>query len=99
MAKFVAANGFWLWLLDKLGCDGLTMPWKTIYLRPDYINDAGLRAHEWVHIGQIDRHGAVVFSVLYIYYLARFGYWSSPFEIEAYAVQADVERRIAGHTV
>lgn len=80
---FVEASGFWLWLMNKIGCDGLTMPWRTIYMRQVYFNDAQLRAHEQAHIDQIDRLGPVWFSTLYLWQLAWFGYEHMPLEIEA----------------
>jgi hypothetical protein len=80
---FVVARGFWLWLLDQLEVDGLTMPWRTIYMRAEYMDDPGLRAHELAHIRQIDRMGPVRFSVVYLYQLWRYGYQNMPLEIEA----------------
>lgn len=84
---FVRAGGFWLWVLDRLSCDGLTMPWRTIYLRPECWFDEGLRAHELAHIDQIDRMGPIRFSVTYLWQLATIGYDRMPLEIEANAAQ------------
>ena len=70
-------------VFNMLGVDGLTMPWRTVYLRPGCENDRPLVVHELVHIKQIDRYGPVLFALLYIWYLVRFGYWQSPLEIEA----------------
>lgn len=81
--RFVKANRFWLAVLDATGCDGLTMPWRTIYMRPDCFHDTRLRAHELAHIGQIERLGPVWFSVVYIYQLCRYGYDDMPLEREA----------------
>lgn len=92
--EFVRAEGFWLWLLDRLACDGLTMPWCTIYMRPEHFDNQLLRIHELAHIDQIGRLGAVRFSLAYLYYQVRFGYFKNPFEIEAYAIQAEAERLI-----
>lgn len=80
---FVPASGFWLWVIDRLGCDGLTMPWRTVYMRECWFNDADLRAHELVHIAQIDRMGPVWFSIVYLWQMARYGYEAMPLEIEA----------------
>lgn len=85
MTHIVAANALWLRIMDCLGCDGLAMPWRTIYLRPSAVDDPTLIAHELVHIEQMDRDGTVPFCVKYLYYLVKHGYWQSPYEIEAYA--------------
>lgn len=42
-----------------------------------------LRRHEWVHVAQIRRHGAVVFYALYLFYNITRGYERNPFEVEA----------------
>lgn len=83
------ASGFWLLVLNILSCDGLTMPWRTVYLRPEYRYDDGLLAHELVHINQIVRLGAWRFSLRYLYELVRYGYWNMPLEIEARRAQED----------
>jgi hypothetical protein len=84
---FVKAEGFWLKVLDLLGCDGLTMPWRTVYIRPACWHDKGLWAHEFVHLAQIDRMGPIWFSIRYLYELARYGYRDMPMEIEAREAQ------------
>lgn len=89
--RFVEARGLWLWLLDRLGCDGLTMPWRTIYMRRSCMDDVGLRAHELAHIHQIDRMGAFRFSVVYLYQLATYGYDDMPLEREACVEQMAAE--------
>lgn len=81
--RFIVASGVWLWLLDHLGCDGLTMPWRKIYIRYEHCYDKHLRAHEICHIRQIESLGPVRFSVLYLWQLYRYGYWSMPLEVEA----------------
>lgn len=87
--RWVRASGFWLRVLDLLGCDGLTMPWRAVYLRPVHFANDGLRAHELVHIEQIDRDGAVRFSVRYLWWLVRYGYARNPYEVEAYGRSPD----------
>lgn len=81
--RFVEATGFWLWLLDNLSCDGLTMPWRKIYLRRECWYDRHLRAHEICHIRQIERVGPVAFSFQYMWQLFWFGYSNMPLEQEA----------------
>ena len=81
---FKIAKGPWLWLLDTLDLIAIVMPWRTVYCKADWFHDPTMRTHEMVHIAQIERHGAVWFSLLYLYYLARYGYRQNPLEIEAY---------------
>jgi hypothetical protein len=83
-AKFVTAYGPWRWLLNSLGCAAITMPWKRIYILSEHQFNESLRRHELVHIEQIDREGAIRFSVKYLWWLLIRGYWENPFEIEAY---------------
>ena len=59
------------------------MPWKTIYLLPSHLNDAGLIAHEKVHVEQIVRLGPFKFTFLYLWYNLKYGYWDNPLEVEA----------------
>lgn len=68
------------------------MPWRTIFMRPGHLDDHRLRIHELVHIEQIERHGAIRFTVLYLWYLLRFGYWLNPFEIEAYGIENEAKK-------
>jgi hypothetical protein len=84
-AEFVIASGFWCWLLNRLGCAAITMPWKTIYILDEHKFNQSLRRHELVHIEQIERDGAVMFSIKYLWWLARYGYWANPYEVDAYA--------------
>jgi hypothetical protein len=68
---------------------GICMPWRTIYLMPDQMNNAGLIRHEQVHVMQIERDGAIVWTIKVFWYLLRYGYQNSPYEVEA--------REISGH--
>jgi hypothetical protein len=71
-------------LLERLGCAAITMPWKRIYILERYQFNQSLRRHELVHIEQIERGGPVMFSIKYLYWLARYGYAKNPYEIDAY---------------
>ena len=42
-----------------------------------------LAAHEAVHVEQIERDGAIKWTIKILYYLLRYGYLKSPYEIEA----------------
>ena len=83
-AKIVEARGFWKFLLRRLHVAAIVMPWRTIYIAKPYLNHQGLIAHELVHIEQIERDGPIKFSIKYLWWLARFGYWNHPYEVEAY---------------
>ena len=80
---FRPARGPILWWLRATGYGGITMPWGRAYLVPERLDDAGLRAHEAVHLEQIDRLGPVRFVARYLWLLARHGYERHPMEIEA----------------
>ena len=76
-------------VLRRVGFAGICWPWRTIYLLPEYADHPKLIAHEMIHIEQIDRHGPVRFTVLYLWYTLTRGYWANPFEQEAYRRQHD----------
>ncbi len=61
----------------------ITMPWKTVYCRPGQEDNYALAAHEAVHVAQIERDGAFRWTVKIFYYLIRYGYLKSPYEVEA----------------
>jgi len=78
-------RGFWAWLLRRTGLAAITMPWRTVYVRKSEAHRAGLIRHELVHVEQIERDGAVLFTARYLWWLIRYGYWANPYEVEAYA--------------
>lgn len=92
--KFVPAYGPWRWFLKGAGYRAITMPWRSIYVLREYLEVEELRRHELVHIEQIERDGAVKFSILYLWYLVRYGYWNNPYEQEAYRRQSDCEQDV-----
>lgn len=81
---FVVAGLFWRPAPRLLGAVAITMPWRRVYMLPGDFDDITVRRHELVHIGQIERDGAVLFCVKYPWWLLRFGYRNTPYEIEAY---------------
>lgn len=81
----IEAKGFWRWLLNLLGLVAIVMPWRRVYILAEWIDNPIIRRHELVHIEQIDRDGAVRFSVKYLWWLLRYGYSQNPYELEAYA--------------
>jgi hypothetical protein len=72
-----------LWFLKLAGALAVTMPWRTVYCRPGEEGNQPLAAHEAVHVAQIERDGAVMWTLKIFYYLLRYGYLNSPYEIEA----------------
>ena len=72
-----------LWFLKLAGALAVTMPWRTVYCRPGEEGNQPLAAHEAVHVAQIERDGAVMWTIKIFYYLLRYGYLDSPYEIEA----------------
>ena len=79
------ATGIILWFLRYSGALAVTMPWKKIYCRPGQENNDALFVHECIHIQQIERDGAVKWTLKVFYYLLRYGYASdkNPYEQEA----------------
>lgn len=77
------ATGLILLFLRISGAWAVTMPWKVIYARPEHVDDPKLLTHEKVHIQQIERDGVVTWAFKVLWYLVRYGYRNSPYEIEA----------------
>ena len=77
------AYGFWLWLLRYVGHAAVTLPWGTVYCFPGREFDDALFAHERVHLIQIERDGAILWTLKTWYYYFRYGYQNSPYEVEA----------------
>ena len=76
------AGRFWKFVLGRFGFIGVTMPWA-IYILPEFYRDRRLMRHEFAHVRQMRRDGVVVWFFKASYYIVRFGYWRSPYEIEA----------------
>lgn len=86
MVEFRKAGRFWSTVLNWFGFAGITMPWA-IYLLPDWFNDDRLRRHELKHVEQMKRDGMLAWWIKAAWYLLRYGYMNSPYEIEARAAQ------------
>jgi hypothetical protein len=82
---FRIAWGPMRWLLLLGGFAAITMPWRRVYILAEWKDHPGVNAHECVHLAQIDRHGPIWFTILYLWWLARYGYRRNPLEVEAYA--------------
>ena len=80
--KFVVAGRLMAWTLRRLQCAAVVMPGRTIYMLPEHFWHVVVRRHELVHIMQMDRDGWK-FWPRCVWYVLRYGYWNSPYEIEA----------------
>jgi hypothetical protein len=90
---FVVAWGPVRWFLLVSGTVGITMPWGRVYILTPWFEDRLLRLHEVVHLRQIRRDGSVRFTIRYLWWLFRHGYWRNPYEVEAYAVEDEARHR------
>lgn len=90
---FKRAPWFWSHVLRGLGFAGVVLPSRTIYLLPEHFADPVLRAHELHHIAQIERDGWT-FWPRAIWYMIRYGYTNSPYEIECREVESIVREEI-----
>jgi hypothetical protein len=91
---FVIAWGPVRWFLLLSGTVGITMPWGRVYVLEPWFEDRLLRLHEVVHLRQIRRDGRVRFTLSYLWWLGRHGYWRNPYEIEAYRIEDEARRRL-----
>jgi hypothetical protein len=91
--KFRIARGPIRWFLLASRSVGIAMPWGRVYLLERWHTDRLTRVHELAHLRQIQRDGSVVFSLRYLWWLARYGYWKNPYEIEAYQIEAEARAR------
>ena len=81
--KIKTATGLVKLYMKMCGFKGWTSFWKTIYLMPGYETNERLIKHEKCHLEQIQSDGIFMFSILYVYWLWRHGYWNNPYEVEA----------------
>lgn len=72
-------------VLFLMGYVAFTCPFnkKVYYKNKEILNNKLIKAHEEVHLKQIDENGKIKFSLKYIYYLLRYGYKNNPYEVEA----------------
>ena len=69
-------------ILRWTGFAGMVCPNGVAYLLPEHIDNPALRAHEQCHLDQMARDGWR-FWPRCIWYVVRYGYERSPYEIEA----------------
>lgn len=65
----------------------ITLGQSTYYSVPWIEVDVKWRKHEDKHKEQWAREGTVKFAIKYLWYLARYGYERSPYEVEARAAE------------
>ncbi len=82
MPDIKPAGLFWGLFLKAFGFSGVYTPWG-IFIEPRYINNRALRRHEITHWLQRKRDGFIRFWLKTFWYLVRYGYWVSPYEVEA----------------
>ena len=70
------------------GFRGWASFWRTIYVLPGNEHNERLLRHERRHLEQIERDGRVLFSIKYLWWLCRYGYYMNPYEIEARAAES-----------
>ena len=85
--KLREASGPILWCMRLYGFKGWASFWRTAYFLPGRLDDRRLVAHELKHLEQIERDGRALFTVKYLWWLCRYGYWLNPYEIEARAAE------------
>lgn len=83
--KVRIATGLIAWYMRLFGFRGWASFWRTVYVLPGYENDQRLLRHERKHLKQIERDGRLLFSIKYLYWLCRYGYYMNPYEVEARA--------------
>ena len=81
------ATGMLAWYMRRCGFRGWASFWNTIYVILGFEHDQRLLRHERKHLEQIERDGRILFSVKYLWWLARYGYWNNPYEVEARAAE------------
>ena len=84
--KIGTATGLIAACVRLCGFRGWTSFWHTIYVLPGY--DQRLLRHERCHLEQIERDGRILFSVKYLWWTLRHGYFMNPYEIEARAAES-----------
>jgi len=80
--RVCTATGLLAWLMRRAGFLGWTSFWHVVSFMPGHEGDERLLRHERRHLEQIERDGRLLFSIRYLWWLARHGYWNSPYEVE-----------------
>ena len=72
-----------LWLLRRLNKWAVTFPWGAIYCVPEQLDNPKLLKHEQVHLEQIKRDGAILWTLKTWYYMICYSRGKNPYEVEA----------------
>lgn len=86
-ARFVPAWQPLRSVMAWIGIAGLPVPWSVCYVLPAYKDHRLLIAHELVHFEQMQRDGAVLWTLKWVWWTLRYGYRRNPYEREAYRRQ------------
>jgi hypothetical protein len=81
--KIRTATGLIAAYMRLCGFYGWTSFWRVIYVMPGHEHNQRLLRHERKHLEQIERDGRILFSIKYLWWLCRYGYYMNPYEIEA----------------
>lgn len=81
-------KGIILWYMGICGFDGFASYWGVIYIRKGHEANKQLIAHERCHLAQMRSSGKLAFTVKYLYWLIRYGYYNNPYEVEAREIAA-----------
>lgn len=82
------ASGVLAWLMRRAGFLGWTSFWNVVYVLPGHENNERLLRHERKHLEQIERDGLLLFSIKYLHWLCRYGYYMNPYEVEARSAES-----------
>lgn len=85
--KIKIATGLIAAYMRVCGFAGWASYWGTVYIAAGFEGDQGLIRHESKHLEQMARDGRVLFTVKYLYWLCRYGYFNNPYEVEARKAQ------------
>lgn len=81
--KISTTNVIFNTFLKLSGYKAITSPWSVVYVLPGHETNQHLLAHEQVHLSQVQRLGSIKYTILYLWYNLRYGYWNNPLEVEA----------------
>ena len=81
--KYKRATGLIYHLLVMIKMGAIVMPNGVCYVTLPLPLPLWLQRHEAVHWEQYNRHGRLLFVIMYLVELMRRGYWNNKFEIEA----------------
>ena len=77
------ATGFVLFWMHLWGFYGWTSPFGTVYCLPGCESSQMLARHEYTHVAQLRRDGFLLYNLKSLWYVIRYGYKNSPYEVEA----------------